>query len=274
MKRRVVSVILFFFLVYILQQNLLLAQNSTYEYKLDKHFFVKLGDDFKETLLSPRHWEEKDLLTLSAVISTGVLLYAFDQEIYDWFQDNRTSFPDDVSEVLSAFGHGAFLLGLMTALYTSGEIFENRSLRKTALLSLESFIFSGVLVNVIKFTTGRARPQTGKSKSTFDPFSSKSSYYAFPSGHACAAFAVATTIAEQSEKTYVDVISYSLASMVALSRIHRSKHWSSDVFIGSALGYFIAKKISGLNRDQNSRSINVGFHLSRERQTISLSFSF
>ncbi|MFB0566768.1 MAG: phosphatase PAP2 family protein [Candidatus Aminicenantaceae bacterium] len=273
-KRSYVSIVLLLFFTCVFQQCLLLGQNPSLEYKLNKRFFIKFSDDVRETLVSPRNWDGKDLLTFSAVLGTGILFYAFDQEINDWLQDNRTSFSDDFFKVATDIGHGAFLAGLMTAMYASGELFKSNSLRKTALLSLESFVISGVLVLGLKFSTGRARPQMGKSKNTFHLFSTRSSYNSFPSGHASSAFAVATTVAEQSDKTVIDILAYSLATVVAVSRIHNSKHWASDALVGSAIGYFVAKKISGLNRDHNSTALKVNFYFNKDRQAISFCLFF
>ena len=213
-------------------------------------------------------------MKFSAVLGTGALIYVFDQEIQDWAQDQRSSTSTDFSKVVRNLGHGTFLAGFIAALYASGELSKNNNLRKTALLSLESWVTSGIIVWSLKFVTGRARPKTGESKSTFHLFSTRSSFHSFPSGHAASAFAVATTIAEQSEKNLIDVLVYSLATLAALSRVHDNKHWFSDVFFGSAIGYFVAKKICALNRSQKSGELRFGFCFHEGRQAFSLSLCF
>jgi len=105
-------------------------------------------------------------------------------------------------------------------------------------------------------------------------FSGRSSYHAFPSGHSASAFAVATTIADQTDKMLVDILAYSLAASVALARVHVNEHWFSDVFIGSAIGHFVAKKICALNRNQKSARLRVEFCFQEGRQAISLSLFF
>ncbi len=39
-------------------------------------------------------------------------------------------------------------------------------------------------------------------------------------------------------------MSYSLASLTGLSRIHDNRHWASDVFCGAMLGWGTAKLLS------------------------------
>jgi len=255
-------------------QNLLLAEISPDENKLNKEFLINLRDDFAEVLVSPKNWKGRDLLYFSTVLGAGILLYAVDQDIKQWVQDHRGSSSEDISKVITNFGDGGLLIGLMTGLYASGELFHNNSLRKTALLSLESWLTTGVIVRGLKFVTGRARPWTGESSHAFHPFSIKSSFSSFPSGHASSAFAVATVVADQSKKAYIDILAYSLATLVAISRVHIDKHWASDVLIGSSIGYFVAKKICALDRNRDSGKLKVGFQFSRQRRALSLSISF
>jgi hypothetical protein len=85
---------------------------------------------------------------------------------------------------------------------------------------------------------------------------------------------VATTIADQSDKPFIDISAYSLATLAALSRVHDNKHWISDVLIGSAIGYFVAKKICSLNRGQNSTKLDVGFSFIEGKQSFSISLHF
>jgi len=255
-------------------QDFLFAESLSDEDKLNKEFLINIKNDFAEVLVSPASWKGKDFFNLSAVLAAGFLLYAVDQDVHQWFQENRSSSSDDIFKFITHFGDGGVLAGLIAALYVSGELSHNNSLRKTALLSLESWLTTGVIVSSLKFVIGRARPETGESSHTFHPFSLKSSFYSFPSGHASSAFAVATTIACQSNKTYVDIIAYSLATLVAISRVHNNKHWASDVLVGSSLGYFTAKKISALDRKRDSGKVMLSFQLSHERQAFSLTVVF
>jgi len=153
-------------------------------------------------------------------------------------------------------------------------IFRLDNMRKIALLGVESFVISGVLVGVLKYSIGRARPFTGESKASFHPFSSSSRYYSFPSGHATSAFSVATVIAEHSKEFLVDVAAYGMAALVAMSRVQKNKHWVSDVFIGSVLGILIGKKISNLNRGDNAERLKIGIQLGLQKQAFSLRYTF
>ncbi len=244
------------------------------ENKLDADFIRRFWRDFGAVVTSPFHWQGRDFLRLGAFSGAGVVVYAFDQDIKEWAQDKRTDTSDDVSSVFSYLGNAAVLLGLSAVLYGAGEAGDNDSLRKTALLSVESLAAAGFFVTTAKFIIGRARPYTGESGHSFHPLATKSSYWSFPSGHAACAFAVATTVAEQTDCAAVDIAAYCLASLVGLSRIHDNKHWASDVFFGSAVGYFCAKKISSLNRPETKTAWDLGLQVSGGFRALTLSFRF
>ena len=250
------------------------AQETPDSSRLNGVFFKRFGNDFKNVLGSPVHWDHKDILAFSVLLGTGAVLYALDKDLYDGVQDLKSSSTKDASSVITKLGKGGYLTGLMAAFYLSGEVFDSAGLRKTALLSLESFLTTSAVVLSMKVVFGRARPSTGKPSNYFQPFSLSTGAMSFPSGDAAGAFAVATTIAEQTDGFVVDALAYGLAGLVSIFRVHDEKHWPSDVFVGSALGYFIAKKISTLNREKPPGQFHVGLHLSSRRRGVTLSFSF
>jgi hypothetical protein len=249
------------------------ASSGPGDWRLNGAFFRKFGADLKDTITAPARWKGSDLLTFAAVAGTGALLFAFDHDIYDWVQDRKTSASLDASKLISKMGNGGYLMGFAAVLYAAGEAFDSRPLRKTALLGLESFLTTSAIILTVKVVAGRARPYTGEDSDSFHPFAFQGRYTSFASGDAAGAFAVATTIAEQSDSFVVDALAYGLAGVVAVYRVHDRKHWPSDVFIGSAIGHFVARKICDLNRDGGD-SMRVSFQAGRDRRSVTLSFAF
>lgn len=246
----------------------------TFENKLNLDYLKRFGRDTVNVASSPGHWDKKDLFTLAAVAGTGILCFLSDQNIKRWVDSNNAGMFDEIWETITNTGNGVFLGGLLASYYIVGEIFKLDNMRKIALLGVESFVISGVLVGLLKYSIGRARPFTGESRTSFHPFSSSSRYYSFPSGHATSAFSVATVIAEHSKEFLVDVTAYGMATLVAMSRIQKNKHWVSDVFVGSVLGILIGKKISDLNRGDKTDRLNIGFQLGLQKQAFSLRYTF
>ncbi len=252
----------------------LAGEEAKNEYRLNPSWFSRLGRDFRELVRSPSNWDGGDVLTLAAVSGTGLLIFAFDEDIQRWAQDRRSSASDRTAARFSVVGDGAFLVGITAALYAAGELGESIALRKMALLSLESLAAASLLSWSLKALLGRARPSTGESSRSFHPIAFKNRHWSLPSGHAVAAFSVATVIAEQTEGFLVDALVYGLAAAASASRVHQNKHWASDVFFGSALGYFVAKKICGLNKKENATGIRFGLDCSAGRQALSLRIAF
>jgi len=275
-KKHPPTLIRFIFILLFLSifQAFLYGDVDNSKYRLNKEFLKSFFNDSKEVLTAPKNWRNKDFYKLSACLASGISLFLLDREIQDCVEKNRGPTSKDISDLVSPLGHGAFLGGLVTALYASGEIFDDVKLRKTALLGFESWMVSGVIVSGLKFLIGRRRPPGNENGYTFRPFSFRSRFRSFPSGHASSAFAVATVIADLSDKFAVDFLAYNLATLAALSRIHDNEHWASDVFIGAAIGYFVAKKVSALHKQKDKENIQINFRISSHRKAITLSVYF
>lgn len=263
-----------FILGFVFPMSSYAADQEAFEYKLNKEFFKRFGSDISEVFKSPTGWQSQDLWRLTAVLGAGTLLFFFDEKIDNWSQEGLTPLSEDVAQFGSALGYGGYLGALIAASYVAGEVFGSRSLRKTALLSLESWLTSGAFVLGMKAISGRARPYTEKGPYSFHPFAFRSEYHSFPSGHASSIFAVAAVIADQSDELAVDVLAFSLSTFVALSRIHERKHWASDAFIGAAIGYFIGKKISSMHKSRDQKNIQIGFCLTPQTKGLTVSFYF
>lgn len=261
-------------LIVLLSTSALSAQNSNTEYRLNKEFLKDLTHNFGVVFTSPLHWNSKDWLYAAGVLGTTAVVYAFDEDIREWAQEGRTESSDDVWKALSYLGKGGTLLVLSGGLYAAGELADSKSIRKTAILSLESYLISGVIVLGIKYVVGRARPYTEEGKSSFNPFSSGSSHYSMPSGHTTSAFSVASVIAYQSDSLALDIAAYSLATLVGISRLKLDKHWASDLVIGAALGTFVGHKICTLHDKKDNNKLNLSFSFSPSCPAITLSYSF
>ena len=135
-----------------------------------------------------------------------------------------------------------------------GFAFSNDKARTTFLLSTESMIVTSAFVESLKHTTGRHRPYTGDHYDTWSGFTSKGPYLSFPSGDASNAFALATVVASEYDNMLIPPLVYGAATLVALERVYNNVHWSTDVFVGSAIGYFTGKAIVASHMKQSNLS--------------------
>ncbi|MBM4136185.1 MAG: phosphatase PAP2 family protein [Nitrospira sp.] len=219
-------------------------QEKKPELKLNTDYLKGYISDTKNILVSPFHWEKSDWIKASLIIGITAGFYAFDQEIQDWVKENRSDTLDEISRFVNPYR----FLPPLGILYSYGYLFENKKAQRAALLSLESFVVTGVFTQAIKLATHRHRPRFGAPYNTWDGPSFAGCCRSFPSGHASFSFAIATVIAsEYEDKALIPPLAYGIATLTALSRVNDKNHWTSDVFFGSALGYFIGKKIVSLH---------------------------
>jgi membrane-associated phospholipid phosphatase len=87
---------------------------------------------------------------------------------------------------------------------------------------IESLVVAEALVQTLKYTTRRERPD-GSGKNSF------------PSGHAADTFAFATAL-ERHLGWKGAVPAYIFSSYVAISRIPDNRHWLSDTVFGASVG--------------------------------------
>ena len=134
------------------------------------------------------------------------------------------------------------------ALLIVGHFRHDSYAEKSALLAGEAYADGAIVDLVTKMTTRRLRPSqippTGPFNDTF--FSEKVSNAgissSFPSGHATAAFAVATVFAHRyRQHRWVPWAAYGVASVISFSRVTNQAHFPSDVFFGAALGFAISE---------------------------------
>jgi membrane-associated phospholipid phosphatase len=235
------------------------GQTETEEVRLNRDYFKGYVSDTKSILTSPLRWGVSGWVKASFVVSITVGLYTSDQEIQDWVQGERSDTSDSIAKFAEPFGDPTYTLPSLTALYLYGQFFKNEKAKRTTLLSFESLAISaGIFTQAIKFTAHRHRPRSGDPDDTWDGPSFSASHLSFCSGHSASAFAVATTIAtEYKNIVFIPPLAYGIATLTALSRVNDNYHWASDVFFGSAVGYFTAKAIVGLHRNKKDIDLTV-----------------
>ena len=207
------------------------------------------------TVLSqPLHYDWKDWTVFGGVAAATTLAFVYDDEIYGFI--DRT-FDENVSNLTAftdVFGEEIFIVPYIVGTYAISAINKDCRLRNMSLAVLQSFVYAEVASAGLKVLTCRTRPSdsnihppTSNIPKWQGPFASFEST-SFPSGHAMRSFAVATTVAGfYPEKTWVGIVSYSLASLCSIGRVVAEEHWSSDVVVGAALGYFIGRGVVKFN---------------------------
>ncbi len=136
--------------------------------------------------------------------------------------------------------HGTTLVIIACLFFVAGRYYGRRITETGKALSV-SFLVSGIAAQVLKHLFGRARPRLTDDLVFIGP-TLRGGYDSFPSGHTTVAFCFAYTISQYFPR--YSGIFYSLASVIGLSRIESTSHFSSDVVAGAAVGLILGKLLA------------------------------
>ena len=196
---------------------------------------------------------------VAATVGGVALLSALDEPLQRAVQQHRTENTDDVAQVFRQEGEPWYYVGVSLGIVGVGLVTGDDGIRRAGYRVTASLGTSAVVGQVLKVVIGRSRPNAGRGAFDFHPFTSPvdsngvSSGKALPSGHAAAAFAIATSLADDIHSPVVDVLLYTAATGTAWSRINDDRHWLSDTALGAVLGISSAKLVSGRWRIFNLR---------------------
>ena len=224
---------------------------ATEDVKLNTSYFKGYIDDTGKILTSPLRWDKREWSTAAIVLSMTAGLYAYDQDLKDWVQRQRSRTTDNIANIFTPFGDGLYTLPAAGLIYLYGAVQESEKAKRIGLLGAESMILSGAFTGVIKIAGHRHRPYTGDQYNKWDGPGTSTDNLSFSSLHATTAFALATVVAGESDNPYVGPTAYGIATLVALSRMNDNEHWSSDVFLGAAVGYFTAQAVLRYHEKKN-----------------------
>ena len=251
-------------------------------------YFILLGSDLKQEVTTPFHFKKRDLLRVGEIGLTMAALSFADEPVQRFGLKLRDSSEAvrNVSRYITNFG-GNYETFTLVGLGAYSFLFKNKKLQTTTLLATQAYLTGGIMERVLKFLFGRQRPyyynpDAVEAEPTFHgPFfqggrdiNGNKLSNSFPSGHATVAFAAATVFAmEYKDKPFIKILSYSVATLIGLSRITENKHWTTDVFMGAVLGYYTGKqvvnnyhryaKLKAPRQKKNSLSFNLQYFQGR-----------
>jgi membrane-associated phospholipid phosphatase len=188
-----------------------------------------------------RHW-------VPTIAVTGVTAGLIVADPHDTPYFRRTERFEGFNEVFSGRNTSLGMAIVPAAFLVAGHFRRDSYAEKTALLAGEAYADSAIVDIVMKVATRRLRPSdippNGNFSDTF--FSSTKAlsgiHTGFPSGHAAAAFSIATVFARRYRRhRWVPWVAYGAAGAISFSRVTLQAHFPSDVFLGAALGFTISE---------------------------------
>ena len=184
---------------------------------------------------SPRRLKLSDATWLVPTGGFAAALFATDSD----FSRHLSNDPNTLLRYKHISDYGAYsMVGGAGALYLLGLTTQNEHERESGLLSGESAIDSLIVVEALKYATGRQRPYQGNGTGPF-----RSGGTSFPSEHSAVSWSIAGTIAHEYPSPFVKFLAYGAATLISVSRITAKEHFPSDVFVGAAIGYLTSEYV-------------------------------
>ena len=144
--------------------------------------------------------------------------------------NNGFNIPTTVFQSGNVIGSFAFQVGAGAATYAIAKVGNNQRAANVGRDIVRAQILSQVMVQALKFTVQRERPDGSNSQS-------------FPSGHSSSAFATATVL-QRHYGWKIGVPAYALGSYVALARMSWNRHHATDVVMGAGFGIAAARTVT------------------------------
>lgn len=225
-------------------------EGSDPENRLPTPFLKHLVFDQKEFWTEPSRWRWPDAKALVPFAGFTATLMANDAAISKFASGSASEIKR--SQTISAYGTYSFI-GIAGAAYLWGTSVHNDHLRETGFLAGEAALDSTAVAYLLKTLTERPRP--------FEDYGNGSFFHggaSFPSEHSAIAWSVASVVAHEYPGALTQIAAYGLASAVTLTRFTGKQHFSSDVFVGSALGWYFARQVYRAHHDSELSGVSWG----------------
>jgi hypothetical protein len=195
-------------------------------------------------IINPVNWEAQDYLTFGAVLLGGAALFTVDKKVHEEVVGAGSFKENDLFKAGKLYGETLTSQVVSLSVTATGIILNEKKVTRLGLELFESYIITDRLVYLFKYMLGRDRPEANDESMRFNPFDSrKNNKNALPSGHAALSFSLSAVFSSLTDNPYLKSLFYIPAVITCASRVYQNYHWTSDVFVGAALGYFVGNFI-------------------------------
>lgn len=264
--------------------NITVNSQITDSTEISTQNFPSLNDDIqsffntgKNILKAPANFDKNDWITFGSMMVFTASATLFDQNIREFWLDNKSNATDYLSEIGRIYGEISYAGIFAGTLYFGGRVSQSKELTITGRMLLEGLFYAGTTTILIKFISGRSRPYTNDGYLKFRFFQISNDYTSFPSGHSTVAFTTSTILANRIDNTYASIALYSLAISTLWQRMYSDNHWLSDTIMGALIGFFIGKavlKFDDASENSEKEKSKPEFINSYYYELFSLKYSF
>ena len=227
-------------------------------YGEDKYNLSEFGHESVTFFKTPAaHWNSLDWVTLGVVAGSTLAVFIKDQYVRDLYKLHFGHQNNILMTIGEQYGGYVVVPLLPVLLYTTGNLANSDRTKKIGFEMAQAVIYSEVISFASKTIIGRSRPANGLGPFVFKPFSSFTSpYNSLPSGHSTAAVALSTVLAKNTDSFFLKILAYTPAALSIIQRVYSDHQWSSDVFVGAAIGFYVGNWIVNLH-DQKESPVTI-----------------
>ena len=129
---------------------------------------------------------------------------------------------------------------LVGAFGLHGLLAHNASSKKIGFELVQAVVYSEAITQTLKIVVGRARPYENEGAFSFHPFViSGIGIHSLPGGHNTEGWAMSVVLARNAHSNALKILAFTPAALTFVSRIYQDQHWTSDDFLGAAIGFMV-----------------------------------
>lgn len=177
---------------------------------------------------SPKFW-------VTGIALTGALI-PLDERIRELIWEHHPAALDRIARPIGNAGNPRTVYAVLVASAILPRLAGNNEVSNAALDVGLGYAVSMTAGTILRFAIGRHRPDSSGRALRFSHFRREHEWHSLPSGHAIGVAALATGLSIKANQPWVNVATYTFASVVDLQRVYERKHWASDIIAGSVLG--------------------------------------
>lgn len=236
---------------------LLIFLSITSAFPQNKFNFDQFSDETSQFISKPIKWNIGDYGKLGILALSTFLVMNIDDDIRDEILKDQSYYNSIPIEAGRIWGEPYTSILISGILAISGTTNNNSANKKIAFEVFQSGLYTGAVTQILKISFGRARPYFNFGQYNFSPFNKLSNdFWSQPSGHTSLSFSLSTILSQNSKTDFMKIAWYIPAVVTAFSRIYQDQHWTSDVILGSAVGYFIAKWVTNIHNENEKYLVN------------------
>jgi len=210
------------------------AQHSEKHDGLISRSVKRTFEDQKEIYKAP--FRPSNFKWDALVLAPTALFLVTDRHIENNLPGGHYTFYQDASDISIAA-----LASTLAGVWVYGIKGDHPHAKETGQVELETLVDTFLVYTPMQFIAGRQRPGEGNGHGDFLKHHMINT--SFPGGHAMFTWAMATVVAQEYPKPWVQVLNYTAAFTVTTTRYLARDHWASDMWVGAALGVAIGTHV-------------------------------